>query len=73
MTAAVGAAGAVLAPEPALPEWARQAVNLADPRLGALAVSATDEFFAAKERMLAPGRPLFVPAKYVGHGKCMDG
>ena len=34
------------------PEFARNAVNLASPRLGTAAVHATDDFFADKSRML---------------------
>jgi allantoicase len=54
-------------------EFASHFVNLADPRLGARALAATDEFFAAKERMLDPIPPVFVPGKYDDHGKWMDG
>jgi allantoicase len=55
------------------PEFARRFVNVADPRLGARALDASDEFFAAKERMLDPAPPVFVPGKYDAHGKWMDG
>ena len=48
-------------------------VNLADSRLGAEAIFATDEFFAPKERMLSPEPALFIPGKYDEHGKWMDG
>lgn len=48
-------------------------VNLLDPRLGAKALAASDEFFAPKERMLAPEPAIFVPGKYDAHGKWMDG
>lgn len=48
-------------------------VNLADARLGAEALFATDDFFAPKERMLAPGPAVFVHGKYDDHGKWMDG
>ena len=37
-----------------LPEFARLWVDLAQPRLGAAAIHATDEFFAPKERMIDP-------------------
>jgi allantoicase len=57
----------------ALPAFARSSVNLADPRLGAKALFATDEFFAAKERMLDPAPAVFVPGKYDENGKWMDG
>jgi allantoicase len=58
---------------PDAPEFARRHVNVADPRLGARALLANDEFFAPKERMLVPAPPTFVPGKYDAHGKWMDG
>jgi allantoicase len=48
-------------------------VNLAQPRLGAQALVASDEFFAPKERMLEPQPAVFVPGKYDTNGKWMDG
>lgn len=54
-------------------ELAAQWHNLADPRLGAVALSATDEWFAPKERLLDPGPPQFIANKYDDHGKWMDG
>lgn len=59
--------------DPAAPDFTRRFPNLADPRLGAGAIAASDEFFAAKERMLAPADPVFLPGKYDEHGKWMDG
>lgn len=59
--------------DPAAPDFIRRGVNLADPRLGAVAVSASDEFFAAKERMLDPAPAQFYPGRYDEHGKWMDG
>jgi len=56
-----------------LPDWARRSVNLADPRIGARALYATDEFFAPLERMLDPEPAVFVPGKYDANGKWMDG
>jgi len=56
-----------------LPDWARRAVNLANPRIGAKAICATDEFFAPLERMLDPAPAMFVPGKYDANGKWMDG
>jgi allantoicase len=47
--------------------------NVADMRLGAVALFATDEFFAAKERMLQPGEPQWRAGVYDAHGKWMDG
>ena len=48
-------------------------VNLADARLGAKALSCTDDFFAPMERMLNPEPAVFIPGKYDDHGKWMDG
>jgi len=48
-------------------------VNLADARLGAEAIFATDDFFAPMERMLNPEPAIFIPGKYDEHGKWMDG
>ena len=48
-------------------------VNLAQPRLGAEVVCATDDFFADKARLIDPAEPVFVPGKYDGNGKWMDG
>ena len=59
--------------DPSAPAFARNAINLADPRLGAKAIFATDEFFAAKERMLDPAPAAFIPGKYDENGKWMDG
>lgn len=48
-------------------------LNLADARLGAIALSATDEFFGAKERLLNPAEPEWRAGVYDDHGKWMDG
>ncbi len=48
-------------------------VNVADTRLGAIALLATDEFFAPKERMLQPSEPEWRAGVYDEHGKWMDG
>jgi allantoicase len=72
--AAYASAGApVTAPAAELPEWARRAINLANPRIGAKAIIASDEFFAPLERMLDPNPALFIPGKYDANGKWMDG
>jgi hypothetical protein len=55
------------------PDFTRRYLNLADPRLGAEALSASDDFFAPKERLLNPEPAVFVPGKYDDHGKWMDG
>ena len=56
-----------------LPDFARLWVDLAQPRLGAAAIHATDDFFAPKERMIDPAPPVFIPGKYDDNGKWMDG
>ncbi len=48
-------------------------VRLEQPRLGSRVVYATDEFFAAKERLIEPQDPVFIEGKYDDHGKWMDG
>ena len=48
-------------------------INVADERLGAVALFATDDFFAAKERMLQAGEPQWRAGVYDEHGKWMDG
>lgn len=59
--------------DPNAPAFTRRYMNLADPRLGAQALFASDEFFAPKERMLEPQPAVFIPGKYDDHGKWMDG
>ena len=56
-----------------IPEYARHLVNLASPRLGARALSCSDDFFAPVERMLQDHEPVFIDGKYDDHGKWMDG
>ena len=56
-----------------LPAFARGAINLASPRLDSRAVRCSDEFFAAKERMLQDSEPVFSADKYDDNGKWMDG
>ena len=48
-------------------------VNLADPRLGAQAIYATDEWFASKERLLKSVPAVFLPDEFDDNGKWMDG
>jgi allantoicase len=47
--------------------------DLAGERLGGIALSASDEFFAPKENLLREGRARFEPDRYTDHGKWMDG
>ena len=56
-----------------LPDFARNAVNLASSRLGAQVIYATDDFFAPKERLIKNEVPVFIADKYDDHGKWMDG
>ena len=48
-------------------------IDLAQTRLGAEVISATDDFFAPKERLIKAEEPIFIPDKYDEHGKWMDG
>ena len=48
-------------------------VDLAHPRLGTQVVAVSDDFFAAKERLIDPERPVFIPGKFDDNGKWMDG
>jgi allantoicase len=48
-------------------------VRLEQPRLGSQVVFASDEFFGARERLIDPADPVFVPDRYDDHGKWMDG
>lgn len=54
-------------------DFAENMINLASARLGATAAAASDEFFAAKARMLADAPPVFLPDKFDDNGKWMDG
>jgi allantoicase len=56
-----------------LDDLRRHYVNLAQPRLGAEVVYATDDFFADKARLIDPSDPVFIPGKYDENGKWMDG
>ncbi len=51
----------------------REWIRLEQPRLGTRVTFASDEFFAAKERLIEPDPPIFVAGKYDLHGKWMDG
>ena len=48
-------------------------INLADSRLGAKALFATDDFFAPVSRMLDSSDAIFIPGKFDDNGKWMDG
>ena len=55
------------------PEFTDQYIDLAQPRLGAEVIAATDDFFAQKERLIKAEEPIFIPDRYDDHGKWMDG
>src|SRR5579864_1877511 len=63
----------IMADNTAPAELLKRYINVADERLGAAALFATDEFFAAKERMLDPAEPQWRSGVYDAHGKWMDG
>jgi allantoicase len=48
-------------------------VDLASERLGGRVLWANDEFFAEKENLLKPAKPIFIEEKYTDRGKWMDG
>ena len=48
-------------------------VDLASERLGGAVLDANDEFFAPKENLLKPAKPIFIEGKYTDRGKWMDG
>jgi len=56
-----------------LAELKSRCVNVADQRLGAAALFATDEFFAPMSRMLCAAEPEWRAGVYDEHGKWMDG
>jgi len=50
-----------------------QLADLASERLGGEVLEANDEFFAPKENLLKPSKPIFIEGKYTPRGKWMDG
>jgi allantoicase len=48
-------------------------LDLASERLGGAVLAANDEFFAPKENLVKPGRPVFREGEYTERGKWMDG
>ena len=48
-------------------------VDLAAARLGGAALLASDEFFAEKENLLKPEKPIWSADRYTDRGKWMDG
>lgn len=59
--------------ESSVPEFVRQNIDLAQPRLGTRILGCSDEFFASCERMLNPEPAVFIEGKFDEHGKWMDG
>jgi allantoicase len=53
----------------ALTDW----IDLASERLGGAVLAANDEFFAPKENLVKPARPVFREGEYTERGKWMDG
>jgi len=54
-------------------EFSKRWVNLASAKLGARAISCSDDFFAPMHRMLQDSEAVFIDDKYDDHGKWMDG
>ena len=48
-------------------------INLAAERFGAKVLWCTDDFFAEKENLIKPEKPIFIPEKFIERGKWMDG
>ncbi len=59
-------------PSAVTPDFA-QLIDLASERLGGHALVVNDEFFAPKENLLKPEKPVFIPGKFTEFGKWMDG
>jgi allantoicase len=70
MTGPVGGAGSV--PDSAAPAFATLP-DLASRRLGGSVLSATDEFFAARENLINPEPPAFAAGEFGARGKIYDG
>src|SRR6476661_4793677 len=48
-------------------------LDLASERLGGSVLYATDDYFAEKENLLKPGKPVWKEHEYTDRGKWMDG
>jgi allantoicase len=57
---------------PSLNEFT-QLVDLASERLDGAVLAANDEFFASKDNLVKPAKPIFIEDKYTDRGKWMDG
>jgi allantoicase len=51
----------------------RELIDLASERLGGSVLYATDDFFAEKENLLKPSKPVWKEHEYTDRGKWMDG
>jgi allantoicase len=56
-----------------MPDDFRDLPDLAGERLGGAAVYATDDYFAEKENLLKPDKPVWKEHEYTSRGKWMDG
>lgn len=54
-------------------DFTNRYIDLAQPRLGAEVLTATDDFFAPKERLINPTPPVFIADRFDQNGKWMDG
>ena len=50
-----------------------QLTDLASARLGGIVLAANDDFFAPKENLLKPEKPVWREHEYTDRGKWMDG
>ncbi len=50
-----------------------QLVDLASERVGGRVLAANDEFFAPRDNLLKPAKPVWIEDKYTERGKWMDG
>ncbi len=48
-------------------------IDLAAERFGGKVLWCTDDFFAGKENLIKPEKPIFIPEKFTERGKWMDG
>ena len=58
--------------EKSAPEFAKL-IDLAAERFGGKVLWCTDDFFAEKENLIKPSKPIFIADKYTDRGKWMDG
>ncbi len=61
-----------MAQEKSTPEFTRF-IDLAAERFGGKVLWCTDDFFAEKENLIKPSKPIFIADKYTDRGKWMDG